>query len=102
MREYGYGRFGTTRVHYRPSPKKIEEVCRQIREKGYTDSRGEWHPPWDEVMEEERRTGCYKTQSIDGLDPIPTGHIRKLLEDEEGYDGDWFDMLLDAEGEGFA
>ena len=33
---------------YTPTPAEIEETCRIIREKGFFDHAGIWHPPWDD------------------------------------------------------
>lgn len=40
-----------------PTPEQIAEACRSIREEGYTDSRGLWHPPWSPAEYERRARG---------------------------------------------
>ena len=61
---WGWGRWGTKRRHYRPSPAEIHHLCWVIRERGYRDARGHDHPPWSEYTELERRVGQNKPAEI--------------------------------------
>lgn len=39
--KYEAERFGPA-----PTPEEIKELAREIREVGFVDQQGEWHPPW--------------------------------------------------------
>jgi hypothetical protein len=54
---FGWGRFGSNVRHFRPSPEHIEDACREIQERGFTDSSGVWHSPWSDVEYMYRRGG---------------------------------------------
>lgn len=61
---WGWGKWGTKRTHYRPSPAEIRALCQVIRERGYKDLRGHQHPPWNDYTELERRVTLNPTVEV--------------------------------------
>jgi len=82
-KSYGWGFWGTKREHYKPKPEQIRRLCKKIRERGFRDELGEWHPPWSEEEELNRRVGCNKRQEVPEMSPISIAQCPYPLLDDE-------------------
>ena len=82
--KFGWGKYGSNRWHYNPSPEEISRITKKIREEGFNDSRKEWHPPWDERTEQDRRVGRCRMVPLADLNPMPLydGQITSRFSDD--------------------